>query len=126
MNDLQEFKSLPSKFTYCALTQHVEFFVSICRQPESMIAPYLTSLQERLRPNGIQVGSYPVLYKGVFVSLIGRDPDSSQGSTLRLAEVAHEVEREVGGRICSEEEVAAQKKETASNEVDALNVRVKL
>ena len=94
-----------------------------------MIAPYLTSLQERLRPNGIQVGSYPVLYKGVFVSLIGRDPDSSQGSTLRLADVAQEVEREVGGRICNEEEVAAQKKDTAVeslNEVDALNVRVKL
>ncbi|KAF8176523.1 MoaB/Mog domain-containing protein [Pholiota molesta] len=36
-------------------------------RPESMIAPYLTSLQERLKPHGIQVGSYPVLYKGVFV-----------------------------------------------------------
>ncbi|KAF8624745.1 hypothetical protein AX17_007076 [Amanita inopinata Kibby_2008] len=40
---------------------------------ESMIAPYLASLQTRLKPRGIQIGSYPVLGKGVFVSLIGRD-----------------------------------------------------
>ncbi|KAK2463317.1 hypothetical protein APHAL10511_004628 [Amanita phalloides] len=40
--------------------------------PESMIAPYLTSLQSRLKARGIQIGSYPVLGKGVFVSLIGR------------------------------------------------------
>ncbi|PFH50841.1 hypothetical protein AMATHDRAFT_60323 [Amanita thiersii Skay4041] len=43
---------------------------------ESMIAPYLTTLQARLKSRGIQVGSYPVLSKGVFVSLIGRDPIS--------------------------------------------------
>ncbi|KAJ6591177.1 MoaB/Mog domain-containing protein [Mycena vulgaris] len=42
-------------------------------RPESMIAPYLTKLQARLKPHGIQVGSYPVLGQGVFVSLIGRD-----------------------------------------------------
>ncbi|KAF5392696.1 hypothetical protein D9757_001004 [Collybiopsis confluens] len=43
--------------------------------PESMIAPYLTSLHARLKKQkaDIQVGSYPVLGKGVFVSLIGRD-----------------------------------------------------
>ena len=78
-----------------------------------MIAPYLTSLQERLKVHGIQVGSYPVLQKGVFVSLIGRDLDSGQKGRLWLAEVAQEVEREVAGRIWSEEEVAARKKETA-------------
>ena len=38
-----------------------------------MIAPYLTSLQSRLKPRGVQIGSYPLLGKGVFVSLIGRD-----------------------------------------------------
>src|SRR6266498_5048275 len=97
MNDLQESKFLPSRSIDYSPRQLVE--ISICRQPESMIAPYLASLQERLKPNGIQVGSYPVLYKGVFVSLIGRDPDSSQGSKLRLVEVAQEVERQVGGRI---------------------------
>ncbi|KAJ7783009.1 MoaB/Mog domain-containing protein [Mycena metata] len=103
-------------------------------RPESMIAPYLTKLQSRLRPHGIQVGSYPVLGQGVFVSLIGRDralttattkgaapnPTSheigieddrmSQGPPrIRLAEVAREVEQEVGGEIVSEEEVAKRK-----------------
>ncbi|KAF8967935.1 MoaB/Mog domain-containing protein [Flammula alnicola] len=83
-------------------------------RPESMIAPYLTALQERLKPHRIQVGSYPVLYKGVFVSLIGRDlnpgdGDSKSGGKIWLAEVAKEVEEEIGGKVVSEEEVAAQK-----------------
>ena len=43
------------------------------RRVESLIAPYLTTLQTRLKPNGIQVGSYPILGQGVFVSLVGRD-----------------------------------------------------
>ena len=79
-----------------------------------MIAPYLTSLQERLKSQGIQVGSYPVLYKGVFVSLIGRDlkPIARGENKVWLAEVAKEVEQEVGGRVVSEEEVAAQKRES--------------
>ncbi|KAG7095806.1 hypothetical protein E1B28_006506 [Marasmius oreades] len=94
-------------------------------RPESMIAPYLTSLQARLKADGIQVGSYPVLNQGVFVSLIGRDIPSFVGSSttngkklkkgpprIWLAEVAKEVEREVGGRVVSEEEVA-EKKEAA-------------
>ena len=88
-----------------------------------MIAPYLTSLQERLKPHGIQVGSYPVLYKGVFVSLIGRDLDptdaSKAGGKIWLAEVAKEVEEAIGGRATSEEDVAAQKRESASLEAAA-------
>ncbi|KAF9565561.1 Molybdopterin binding protein [Agrocybe pediades] len=94
-------------------------------RPESMIAPYLTSLQERLRPHGIQVGSYPILYKGVFVSLIGRDlssktlPGEKDKGKVWLAEVAQEVEREIGGRIVSEEEVAAQKSRPPSPEPSA-------
>ncbi|KAF9485943.1 Molybdopterin binding protein [Pholiota conissans] len=92
-------------------------------RPESMIAPYLTSLQERLKPHGIQVGSYPVLYKGVFVSLIGRDLDptdaSKAGGKIWLAEVAKEVEEAIGGRATSEEDVAAQKRESASLEAAA-------
>ena len=79
-----------------------------------MIAPYLTSLQERLKPHGIQVGSYPVLYKGVFVSLIGRDLESKEEGGLWLAEVAKEVEKAVEGRVVSEEEVAARKSEVGS------------
>ncbi|KAF8897087.1 MoaB/Mog domain-containing protein [Gymnopilus junonius] len=90
-------------------------------RPESMIAPYLTSLQKRLKPHAIQVGSYPILFKGVFVSLIGRDlqnksEDPSSEGRIWLAEVAQEVEREIGGRIVSEEEVAAQKSGTVSLE----------
>ncbi|KAF8980380.1 MoaB/Mog domain-containing protein [Cyathus striatus] len=80
-------------------------------RPESMIAPYLTSLQARLKPHNIQVGSYPILYKGVYVSLIGRDlPINEKGDRVWLAEVAKEVEREIDGRVCSDEEVAQQKK----------------
>ena len=78
-----------------------------------MIAPYLTALQARLKPHGIQVGSYPVLSKGVFVSLIGRDLNNCRNNGTKgiwLADVAREVERELGGRVVSEEEVAAQKK----------------
>jgi len=106
-------------------------------RPESMIAPYLTKLQSRLRPHGIQVGSYPVLGQGVFVSLIGRDQPLTTASTMPsaqflgtgvgdpyedtaneskkgrprilLAEVAHEVEQEIGGQVVSEEEVAKRK-----------------
>ncbi|KAL0570644.1 hypothetical protein V5O48_011311 [Marasmius crinis-equi] len=91
-------------------------------RPESMIAPYLTSLQARVKADGIQVGSYPVLNQGVFVCLIGRDLPSyvnSDGKNPKkgppriwLAEVAKEVEREIGGRVVSEEEVA-EKKEAA-------------
>lgn len=107
------------------------------RRPESMIAPYLTNLQSRLRPHGIQVGSYPVLGRCVFVSLIGRDRPptmtakalSGQNPKLKedsvgelsgnarqngspriwLAEVALEVEREVDGQTVSEEQVAQMK-----------------
>lgn len=43
------------------------------RRVESLIAPYLAALQTRLKPNGIQVGSYPILGQGVFVSIVGRD-----------------------------------------------------
>uniref|UniRef100_D8Q7T7 MoaB/Mog domain-containing protein n=1 Tax=Schizophyllum commune (strain H4-8 / FGSC 9210) TaxID=578458 RepID=D8Q7T7_SCHCM len=48
---------------------------------ESSIAPYLTELQARLRPRGISVGSYPVVGKGVFISLIGRDASGAASAT---------------------------------------------
>jgi hypothetical protein len=50
-----------------------------------------------------------VISKGVFVSLIGRDLNNGT-KKIWLADVAREVEKEVGGRVVSEEEVAAQKK----------------
>ncbi|KAG5219493.1 MoaB/Mog domain-containing protein [Salix suchowensis] len=67
-------------------------------RPESLIAPYLTALQARMKAYGIQVGSYPVLAQGVYVSLIGRDRDKVQ-------DVAKEVETEVVGKIVTEEEL---------------------
>jgi hypothetical protein len=83
------------------------------RRAESLIAPYLTRLQERLRPHNIQVGSYPVLYKGVFVSLIGRDlaptNGEAKGARACLTEIAKEVEREIGGTALTEEEVWQKK-----------------
>ncbi|KAF7376030.1 MoCF-biosynth domain-containing protein [Mycena sanguinolenta] len=118
-------------------------------RPESMIAPYLTKLQSRLRPHGIQVGSYPVLGQGVFVSLIGRDrllttssatpvaqtsadvvgeDGSKKGSPrILLAEVAREVEQAIDGQVVSEEEVAkrkAQCKQLASPVTVAANIGV--
>jgi hypothetical protein len=124
LHGLTPFLSLPPKherplriqiFTECVPTSslcrysisHLSFF--LLRRAESMIAPYLTALQERLKPHGIQIGSYPVLSKGVFVSLIGRDLNNGT-KKIWLADVAREVEKEVGGRVVSEEEVAAQKK----------------
>lgn len=56
------------------------------------------------------MGSYPILYKGVFVSLIGRDAPQGQEGAIDLAEIAKEVEREVGGRILSDREVLDHKR----------------
>lgn len=70
--------------------------------PESSIAPYLTSLHGRVKPEGVRVGSYPLLKKGVYVSLIGRDAQ-------RIRELASEVETELQGRIVSDEEVLEAK-----------------
>jgi len=93
-----------------------------------MIAPYLTTLQARLKPHDIQVGSYPVLGKGVFVSLIGKrkhsypnsysNTESDYDGSLRicLSEISAEVEREIGGRVVSEEEVAKKKDEARKSD----------
>ncbi|KAJ7223173.1 MoaB/Mog domain-containing protein [Mycena pura] len=90
-------------------------------RPESMIAPYLTKLQTRLKPHGIQVGSYPALGQGVFVSLIGLDrclttaaaslgsDGHESGGAPRLADIAREVGQEIGGHVLSDAEVAKRK-----------------
>ncbi|KAM6501290.1 MoaB/Mog domain containing protein [Amanita muscaria] len=102
-------------------------------RPESMIAPYLTTLQNKLKPRGIQIGSYPVLGKGVFVSIIGRASSSSGPSSstsspspilrstppqpsppLPLMEIAREVELEIAGQIVNEEEVVRCREEGGS------------
>lgn len=54
------------------------------RLPESAIAPFLTSLQQKVKEEGIRIGSYPQLMKGVTVSLIGRDE-------ARIRELGDEV-----------------------------------
>ncbi|KAH7106972.1 MoaB/Mog domain-containing protein [Auriculariales sp. MPI-PUGE-AT-0066] len=60
--------------------------------PESTIAPYLANLQARVKLEGIRIGSYPTLYKGVTVSMIG-------AKLSRLQELGEEVCREVQGTV---------------------------
>ncbi|GAA6010826.1 hypothetical protein JCM11491_004551 [Sporobolomyces phaffii] len=60
--------------------------------PESSISPFLSKLHERVRKEGIRVGSYPKLKVGVDVSLIGKDES-------RLLELAKEVEEELKGTL---------------------------
>ncbi|EED78209.1 predicted protein [Postia placenta Mad-698-R] len=71
-------------------------------QPESSIAPYLTALQARTKAAGVRVGSYPLLMRGVYVSLIGRDEDA-------IRSLAEEVAQKLEGRVISEEEAAKEK-----------------
>ncbi|KAL7284689.1 hypothetical protein ACG7TL_001992 [Trametes sanguinea] len=70
--------------------------------PESSIAPYLTELQARSKDAGVRVGSYPMLAKGVYVSLIGRDAEQVRG-------LAEEVAQRLQGRLVSEEEARKEK-----------------
>ncbi|KAI0318225.1 Molybdopterin binding protein, partial [Amylostereum chailletii] len=67
-------------------------------QPESSIAPFLTALHNRVKNEGIRVGSYPLFAKGVYVSLIGQD-------AKRVLEIAAEVEAGIQGKLVSEDEV---------------------
>ena len=70
--------------------------------PESSIAPYLTELQARTKASGVRVGSYPLLMRGVYVALIGRDEE-----TIRT--LAAEVAEKLEGRVVTEEEAAKEK-----------------
>jgi hypothetical protein len=70
--------------------------------PESSIAPYLTELQKRVKVEGVRVGSYPLINKGVFVSLIGRNEG-------RVRELGKEVEEHTQGRAVTEQEVREAK-----------------
>ncbi|KAH9936701.1 Molybdopterin binding protein [Amylocystis lapponica] len=71
-------------------------------QPESSIAPYLTELQARVKAAGVRVGSYPLLQRGVYVALIGRDKDAVRALGVEVAEALH-------GRMVSEEEAMKEK-----------------
>jgi len=74
-----------------------------CSLPESSIAPYLTELQKRVKEEGIRVGSYPFLMKGVFVSLIGQDEG-------RVRELGKEVEGQTQGKAVTEQEIRETKR----------------
>jgi hypothetical protein len=76
--------------------------------PESSIAPYLTELQERVKKEGVRVGSYPFFMKGVFVSLIGQDEK-------RVRELGKEVEGQTQGRVLTEQEVLEKKRAAMMN-----------
>ncbi|KIM54517.1 hypothetical protein SCLCIDRAFT_136687 [Scleroderma citrinum Foug A] len=82
-----------------ARPRRVQVFTSL---PESSIAPYLTQLQARVSAERIRIGSYPVLQRGVYVSLIGVD-------RKRVAGIAAEVEKELQGKIVGEGEKGAQR-----------------
>jgi len=62
----------------------------------------LTSLQERVKSDGVRIGSYPFFGRGVCVSLIGLD----KPSILALGE---EVAKETGGHTVTEEELEEMK-----------------
>ncbi|GAA5915607.1 hypothetical protein JCM8208_001218 [Rhodotorula glutinis] len=63
--------------------------------PESSIAPFLTTLQERVKKELIRVGSYPKFLGGVDVSLIGKEE-------ARLQELAKEVMSELKGELVAQ------------------------
>ncbi|CAK9780673.1 Molybdopterin binding protein [Cutaneotrichosporon oleaginosum] len=70
--------------------------------PESKIAPFLGELQTRVKKEGIRIGSYPYLYKGVHVSLIGHDVE-------RVKELGEEVARTLEGDIISQGTLGSDK-----------------
>merc|ERR1719487_380503 len=73
------------------------------KMPESSIAPFLTSLQERVKKEMIRVGSYPKLMQGVDVSLIGKDES-------RLKELAEEVVKELKGELVAQGKLGQEAK----------------
>lgn len=73
-----------------------------CRASEASIAPYLTELQKRVKEEGIRVGSYPRLMKGVYVSLIGQNEN-------RIRELGKEVEENIQGKVVTEQEIREAK-----------------
>ncbi|KAF8262320.1 Molybdopterin binding protein [Lactarius quietus] len=73
--------------------------------PESSIAPYLTRLQKRVKDEGVRVGSYPRLMKGVYVSLIGQNE-------ARIRELGKEVEENIQGTVVTEQEIREAKAAT--------------
>jgi hypothetical protein len=73
------------------------------RLPESSIAPYLTSLQKRVKEEGMRVELDPVLMKGVCASLICRDE-------TRIRELGMAVEEKIQGKVVTEQEIRREAK----------------
>jgi len=69
---------------------------------EPSIAPFLTSLQERVKNEGVRIGSYPFFGRGVCVSLIGLDKP-------RILALGEEVAKETEGYAVTEKELEAMK-----------------
>lgn len=75
---------------------------AISSLPESSIAPFLTSLQERVKNDGVRIGSYPFFGRGVCVSLIGLDKPN-------ILALGQEVMRETRGYVVTEKELDEMK-----------------
>lgn len=74
--------------------------------PESNIAPFLTKLSEEVRKEGIRVGSYPALQKGVTVSLIGKNEE-------RLKELQQRVVDELDGVVVLAGKLGSEEKKAS-------------
>ncbi len=55
-----------------------------------------------MKEESVRVGSYPVLKKGVYVSLIGRNEN-------RIRELGKEVEENIQGKVVTEQEIREAK-----------------
>jgi len=62
----------------------------------------LTSLQERVKSDGVRIGSYPFYGRGVCISLIGLDKPS-------ILALGKEVAKETDGYIITEKELEEMK-----------------
>lgn len=80
---------------------------------ESNIAPFLTELQARVKNEGIRIGSYPQLSRGVYVSLIG--PDEK-----RVREVGEDVIKELQGTVVEVPQASAGAGLAAKSEKSSL------
>ncbi|KAG5359527.1 hypothetical protein CJU90_5350 [Yarrowia sp. C11] len=85
--------------------QQMRFFV-MTDLPESVMAPYLRRLQEKVNEKDIKIGSYPHMeLKKNTVSIIGR-----KGDVEYLKEIVKDVEKNLKG-----EEISAEKEEGNSH-----------
>jgi molybdopterin-biosynthesis enzyme MoeA-like protein len=82
-------------------------------EPESVIAPFLTHLQQRVEGDGIKVGSYPKWQGGVKVSLLGRDKE-------KLEKLVAEVEEGVKGVRASDEDEEREERERRQREIEKI------